>query len=90
MSKIKIEVPLDGEVFTASGLAVKERNYLDVYRYESWSAHTVPDLAIGQVFTPKLSLTSGKTTSPTPLTEADLIRQMDSNKIGIVLSRVCM
>ena len=42
-----------GETFTATGLMVLERNWLEVYgKWEKWAASKVPLLAVGQSFTP--------------------------------------
>ena len=72
-----------GEVFTAKGLQVLERNYLDVYRYERWGERTLPDFTPGNTFTPsKLELVEGKTAAPELLTEVELIRLMDNYGIG--------
>lgn len=72
-----------GEKFTAKGLQILERNYLDVYRYERWGERTLPDFAPGDTFVPtKLELTEGKTAPPELLTEVELIRLMDNYGIG--------
>lgn len=81
---ISIAIPEGGETFSANGLMVLERNYLEVYsKYEFWNAVKVPTLAIGDTFVPKkLMLVDGKTCPPDPLSEADLISLMDKNGIG--------
>ena len=33
---------MGGEWFTAKGLIIEERNYLDVYPYDKWSDATLP------------------------------------------------
>ncbi|KAI9911606.1 hypothetical protein PsorP6_009585 [Peronosclerospora sorghi] len=71
------------ESFTASGLMVEERNYLDIYKYEKWKASTIPVYQQGDVFRPStLVMLSGETNPPPLLSEADLIAKMDSNGIG--------
>ena len=38
--------------FTASGLMIVERNYLDVYPYDKWSDKEIPVFKQGDSFTP--------------------------------------
>ena len=46
-------VDLAGEGFTATGLMVTERNFLDIYRYQSWGGQDqLPLFTQGQTFTP--------------------------------------
>lgn len=72
-----------GESFTASGLMVEERNYLDIYKYEKWNASAIPVYQRGDVFHPStVVMLSGETNPPPLLSEADLIAKMDSNGIG--------
>ena len=72
-----------GESFHAKGLMVLERNYLDIYKWEKWTGDRIPLFRVGDEFIPKrFQMGEGTTTPPTPLTESDLIAQMDSNKIG--------
>ncbi|RPB23731.1 DNA topoisomerase [Terfezia boudieri ATCC MYA-4762] len=71
------------ERFRASGLVVKERNYLDVYIYDGWSTHEVPEFREGEEIVPKESgITEGQTSRPGFLTEPELIGLMDLNGIG--------
>ena len=73
------------ETFSANGLVVHQRNYLEIYKYWKWesSGKTLPDLSVGEEvkFTSVL-LNSGKTSPPSPLTETELIALMDRNGIG--------
>ncbi|CAH0474799.1 unnamed protein product [Peronospora belbahrii] len=72
-----------GETFTASGLMVEERNYLDIYKYENWNASAIPVYQRGDVFRPStVVMLSGETNPPPLLSEADLIAKMDTNGIG--------
>lgn len=72
-----------GEVFTATGLMITERNYLDIYTYDKWTGNRVPKFAIGDRFQPRtLMMTSGMTSPPPPISESDLISEMDKNGIG--------
>ncbi|KAF9050298.1 DNA topoisomerase [Panaeolus papilionaceus] len=78
-----VEVLCGGETFTATGLIVTARNYLDVFVYDKWEGHHVPDFQEGQVFMPTIcEIREGQTTKPAYLTEADLVTLMDKNGIG--------
>ena len=72
------------ETFTATGLLVLERNYLDVYPYEKWeSSQPLPKFSVGETFMPtEAKMNEGKTTAPGYLTEPELIALMDANGIG--------
>jgi hypothetical protein len=70
-----------------TGLAILERNYLDVYVYDKWEGHRVPEFNEGEEFAPSVcELRDGTTTKPKLLTEADLVTLMDKNGIGAPLS----
>jgi DNA topoisomerase-3 len=84
---IQIRIPhddIDGETFTGTGLMIVERNFLDVYsKYDGWTANKVPLLKKGDTFYPsKLLMNEGQTTPPQPLSESDLITEMDRHNIG--------
>ncbi|KAJ8552498.1 hypothetical protein ON010_g10050 [Phytophthora cinnamomi] len=82
-SQTSIVMRMLGESFTASGLMVEERNYLDIYKYEKWNASAIPVYQRGDVFRPTtVVMLSGETNPPPLLSEADLIAKMDSNGIG--------
>ena len=71
------------ERFSASGLVVKERNYLDVYIYDRWATHEVPEFREKEEIEPReTEITEGQTTRPGFLTEPELIGLMDLNGIG--------
>jgi DNA topoisomerase-3 len=71
------------EEFTASGLMVLERNWLDVYPYTSWGGSEVPPLQPGATFEPtELTLRGGHTEPPTKLSERDLLSLLDRFGIG--------
>jgi DNA topoisomerase-3 len=72
------------EEFSATGLVVLERNYLNVYPYENWhSSEMLPKFTMGERFEPgEAMMHEGKTSPPNYLTEADLIALMDANGIG--------
>lgn len=62
---------------------ILERNYLDVYPYDKWTGHKVPEFEEGEEFQPSVcELREGSTTKPSLLTEADLVTLMDKNGIG--------
>lgn len=78
-----VEVDIAGEQFNASGRVVLAKNYLDVYRYDSWGGSLLPTYTIGQQFVPTtLTLDSGVTRPPPLLAEADLLSCMDKAGIG--------
>lgn len=79
-----IEIEYGGETFTAHGLTVIARNYLDVYPYDKWeSSQNLPQYTVGETFEPKeATMHDGKTTAPSYLTEPELIGLMDANGIG--------
>lgn len=46
-SETTVNVNLANEEFTATGLYIHERNYLDVYIYDRWNAKEIHDYQIG-------------------------------------------
>lgn len=72
------------EKFTADGLVVLERNFLDVYPWAKWeTTKQLPRLEMNQECTLlKAEMKSGKTSPPKPMTESELIMLMDANGIG--------
>jgi DNA topoisomerase-3 len=73
----------DDERFQAEGVMIDARNFLDVYKYVSWTARTLPVFATGERVQPEaLEMLSGQTTAPLPLNEHDLISKMDEHGIG--------
>jgi len=67
----------------SSGLVVLQKNYLEVYPYDKWSDHPLPEFKEGEEFQPAAcELKEGQTTKPNLLTEADLVALMDKNGIG--------
>ncbi|TMW55827.1 hypothetical protein Poli38472_008475 [Pythium oligandrum] len=78
-----VQMKILHEQFTAKGLMVLERNYLDIYKYEKWSTSTIPVYNAGDTFRPTaIEMQSGETAPPPLLSEADLIAKMDANGIG--------
>ncbi|KAH0612601.1 uncharacterized protein H6S33_008981 [Morchella sextelata] len=79
-----VNIKYGDEQFHASGLVVRERNYLDVYIYDKWvSSQMLPEFRDGERFIPtEANITEGKTSPPGYLTEPELIALMDANGIG--------
>jgi DNA topoisomerase IA len=41
---------------------IKERNYLEIYKYENWADRSIPVFVNGEAFRPtELTMTSGRT-----------------------------
>lgn len=82
-SETIVNIDIAGEKFSANGLVIHERNYLDVYVYDKWSAKQIHNYEQGQRFEPtEIVLHEGATTAPPLLTEADLIALMEKHGIG--------
>ncbi|XP_012081967.1 DNA topoisomerase 3-alpha isoform X2 [Jatropha curcas] len=78
-----VEIDIAGEQFSASGRVILAKNYLDVYRFESWGGSMIPTYLHGEQFIPTtLTLDSGVTRPPPLLSEADLLSCMDKAGIG--------
>ncbi|KAH6998765.1 DNA topoisomerase [Ilyonectria robusta] len=79
-----VDLEYGEEIFSAHGVIVLERNYLDVFIYETWNNSVeLPKFTMGERFEPtEAVMTEGKTSPPGYLTEADLIALMDANGIG--------
>lgn len=45
-----VEIEINGELFTASGLMIIARNYLDVYPYEKWNAKVFASFSFCRIF----------------------------------------
>lgn len=82
-SETLVNASIGNEDFTATGLVILERNYLDVYPYDRWTGKEIHNYEVGQRFTPtELSLHESATSPPNMLTEADLIGLMEKHGIG--------
>ncbi|KAJ0612116.1 putative DNA topoisomerase transcription factor interactor and regulator CCHC(Zn) family [Helianthus annuus] len=78
-----VEIDIAGEMFSALGRTIVAKNYLEVYRFESWGGSLIPNYTFGQQFTPtSLTLESGITRPPPLLSESDLLDYMDKAGIG--------
>ncbi|WBW74315.1 DNA topoisomerase III [Schizosaccharomyces osmophilus] len=79
-----IELQMGDELFSQKGLIILERNYLDVYPYDKWTGTgQLPAYQVGEEIMPNmLNIIDSVTTSPSYLTEPELIALMDVNGIG--------
>ncbi|KAJ3236005.1 DNA topoisomerase [Chytriomyces hyalinus] len=78
-----VDIKIDDESFHATGEEVAERNYLEVYVYESWSNKTIPAFQQGERIMPdSIMLRQGVTTRPACLNERQLIEKMEESSIG--------
>ena len=81
-----IEVKMGSEFFTATGLMILERNWLDIYApWERWSTGQgeLPPVTVGSRITPySFLMKEGRTSPPQAISEVELISLMDRNGIG--------
>lgn len=78
-----VEATISTESFTASGLSIIEKNFLEVYPFEKWSDSIIAPFQQGERIKPTiLEMNEGMTSKPHMLTEADLITLMDNTGIG--------
>ncbi|GFP92823.1 DNA topoisomerase 3-alpha [Phtheirospermum japonicum] len=76
-----VDIDIAGEQFSSSGRVIIAKNYLDVYRFETWGGSMIPTYNYGQQFTPTtLTLDSGVTRPPPLLSEADLLDCMEKGE----------
>ncbi|KAE7997552.1 hypothetical protein FH972_002178 [Carpinus fangiana] len=47
-AETNVEIDIAGELFSASGRVILAKNYLDVYRFESWGSSMIPAYVFGQ------------------------------------------
>lgn len=82
----QLVVQIDSEEFTATGLMILEKNWLEIYHpWESWSTGQgeLPPLQVGSRILPaSLLMKTSQTTPPQPITEVELISMMDRHGIG--------
>lgn len=82
----ELTVRMASENFTARGLMILEKNWLEIYHpWERWSTGQgeLPTLQVGSRVAPaSLVMKDGRTTAPQPISEVELITLMDRNKIG--------
>eukprot|EP01080_Neovahlkampfia_damariscottae_P003222 gene3222-5537_t len=78
-----ITIDIASEIFTTSGLMIKELNYLNIYVYDKWTDKSLPLFEENEVFLPTaLLMKEEKTRAPPLLSEENLISTMDKNQIG--------
>lgn len=78
-----VNLDVNGEEFSASGLVILELNYLEVYPYNKWNAKEIPQFYANEEFVPdSVMMNEGKTTPPQLLTESELIALMEKHGIG--------
>lgn len=79
----RVTVEMGGETFSAGGLIVTQRGFLDVYPYTAWHGSKLPVFTVGQRFVPSsVLLVDGATAPPPMLAEHELIEAMHVNGIG--------
>lgn len=79
-----VDLLINTEPFSATGLVVKERNYLNVYPYEVCHECRLPDFTQGDRIQigGRVEMVECETTPPSLLKEADLIELMHEHGIG--------
>lgn len=81
-----LTVKIASEEFTAKGLMIEQKNWLEIYHpWERWSTGQgeLPHLMIGSRIAPhSLLMKEGQTTPPLPISEPELITVMDKAGIG--------
>ena len=81
-----LTVKIASEEFTAKGLMILEKNWLEIYHpWERWSTGQgeLPPLQVGSRIRPtSLVMKEGRSSPPQPITEVELISLMDRNGIG--------
>jgi DNA topoisomerase-3 len=76
-------VNIIAEVFNAKGLKIIDKGWLNVYPYDKWVDHELPEFTEHSTIVPSsLMVEAGQTCPPRELSEADLISKMDANGIG--------
>jgi len=92
--KTYVDIEVANETFRATGVMIRERNYLDIYgpgppegprltpTYDNWGNSTLPLYTAGEQFQPVLDLHQGATRPPDYLSEVDLLSLMESHMIG--------
>jgi DNA topoisomerase-3 len=59
---------LGGERFTARGLTITQKNFLEVFsKFEKWGEHSLPVFVKGQQYAPSLLMMRESRTEPPPL-----------------------
>ncbi len=78
-----MQLEIGNEQFTAIGLVITDRGFLNVYPYDNWNTKQLPEYHDGEQLTDyRAEIAAGHTTAPVLLNEADLIALMDKHGIG--------
>ena len=81
-----LTVKISTEEFTAKGLMIEQKNWLEIYHpWERWSTGQgeLPHLMVGSRIAPhSFLMKEGQTTPPLPISEPELITVMDKSGIG--------
>ncbi|XP_059167505.1 DNA topoisomerase 3-alpha-like isoform X3 [Physella acuta] len=78
-----VDINIADEIFSAQGLVILAKNFLDVYPYDRWNAKEIPLYRQGDQFEPNsIEIVPAETSAPLLLTEADLISLMEKHGIG--------
>ena len=83
-AQTEVTLEIGGERFSATGLQILERGYLEIYVYEKWnSTEQLPVFQQGEcIDLTEALMYDGHTQPPRYLTEPELISLMDVNGIG--------
>jgi DNA topoisomerase-3 len=82
-NETRVSITISSEYFRANGLVITQRNYLEIYTYDSWTGRKLPNFSANDEFIPHaLEMVEGRTSPPSPLTEEELISLMYKNGIG--------
>ncbi|KAF2078252.1 hypothetical protein CYY_000442 [Polysphondylium violaceum] len=78
-----VTIDIAGETFSETGSMLVRLGYLEVYKYDKRSEHSIPPFQQGETYTPsEIKLIDGKTTAPHLIKETELLSAMDRDKIG--------
>lgn len=81
--EIHVRIKVGNEEFKLTGLQIIERNYLDIFTYDSWNEKKINDYILNEkVSLDGLEVSEGCTVPPELITEPELISLMDKNGIG--------
>lgn len=77
-------ISIGTELFSASGLIILNKGYMEIYPWDKWTSDTIPEFISegAQLAISKIKLNEKHTTKPNLLTEAELITLMEKNGIG--------
>ncbi|PCN50386.1 DNA topoisomerase III [Candidatus Geothermarchaeota archaeon ex4572_27] len=83
LARQRVVVDLGGELFEATGLAVIDKGYLNVYPFEEPDEKPLPALSEGaKLAILAVELKEGKTEPPPYLSESELLKLMERLRIG--------